>query len=568
MTRFNAIFNLFKAIGGKGLPNFAFDNENRTRVKKEQQTFDVVVLGSGINGGAIAAELADNGLKVLVCDKGRIAGCTSSNSTSIIHGGLRYLPQHEYLLVKKALDERQTLVTNAPHLVQQMSFVMPHQKSDEYPSWLVNAGLILYDNLSRRNSLPKSRAVNRNKDLPYFSPLKDEIESASIYSDARTDDARLTITKAIQARESGALILPLTEMIEGLKIGDCWHLTLQPQYGEKLQVRAKVVINATGPYVESVAQLMQTPLQHKVALVKGSHIIVPKLYEGEHAYLLQNDDKRVIFALPFHGHTLIGTTDIPFLARPETVKIDEHEIDYLLKVVNGFFNRSLDRDNIVRTRSGIRTLGFSAGKNASELSRDYILEFSQNAIHVLGGKVTTHGKLAEDIASLLHPVFPNLQPSKRQTTPLPGAVYKTKTGCMSFPEYRQYAREKYSWLDESILTRYLYSYGTRTENILANCHGINDMGRCFAKSFYQVEVDYLIREEWATDLEGILWLNTKIGLTINMEEKQSLATYLSSHPSLNHSSRNLDSNSWFFGKGVKALVEIPSSNQNGRHTYP
>ena len=265
--------------------------------------------------------------------------------------------------------------------------------------------------------------------------------------------------------------------------------------------------------------LLQTPLQHRVTLVKGSHIIVPKMYDGEHAYVLPHHDGRIIFTTPFHGKTMVGTTDLPFYGDPNKVSIDTQEIDYLLGVVNDYFETSLKKDDILSTRSGLRTL------LASDNSRDYKLQFSDNpasTLTVYGGKLTTSRKLAEQAIDALHPIFPGLKLSQTSTTYLPGAIF----GTMKFLEYQDYARKKYVWLNEATLTRCLDSYGTRLEKLLEGCTCEDDLGKCFAPTFYQAEVDYLMREEWADSLNSLLWLRTKIGLTINEIGQEALAAYL------------------------------------------
>ncbi|WBV64502.1 glycerol-3-phosphate dehydrogenase [Legionella pneumophila 130b] len=275
------------------------------------QVFDVAIIGGGINGCGCAADAALRGLSVILFEQDDLASKTSSSSTKLIHGGLRYLEHYEFGLVKKALQERQTLLNLAPHLVHSQSFVLPYLKHMR-PSWLLRLGLFFYDHLSRKNHLPKSRLIHRNNKNNYFTPLKEELNRGFLFYDATTDDARLTILNAIQAKNHGASIRPHAKVTHAEVINNIWHLTIQPTKGQSYKAYAKSIINATGPWVQSIAQLTHTPIQKDITLVKGSHIIVPKLFEGNHAYFLQHNDQRVIFVIPYHGFSMIGTTDIHY----------------------------------------------------------------------------------------------------------------------------------------------------------------------------------------------------------------------------------------------------------------
>jgi glycerol-3-phosphate dehydrogenase len=480
---------------------------------------DVLIAGGGVNGCAIARDAALRGLTVLNCDKGDFASGTSSNSTSIVHGGLAYVARYQFPFVRKALKERQILLDTAPHMVRPMSFVLPHGPHGKHP-WFMRAGLGVYDVLGGgTNTLPHTQSVDRTVASAYFTPLNLELNNGLVYSDAKTDDARFTIINALQAREHGAIMMPQTQLVHADVIGGAWRLTLQPHVGEMFEVQAKAVVNATGAWVASVGKLLQTPLQHRVIWVKGSHIIVPEVYQGEHAYVLQHHDGRILFVTPFHGKTMIGTTDLPFSGDPSHVCIDAQEIDYLLDVANGYFKTSLAKKNILSSRSGLRTL--LAGDN----SRDYKLQFSDSPAPTLtayGGKLTTARELAKAAVDALEPVFPGLKPSETSHTYLPGATF----GTMKFPEYCRYAREKYAWLNEATLTRYINSYGTCLEELLKGCESEKALGKCFAPTFYQVEIDYLVREEWTCSLDSLLWLRTKIGLTIDETGRAALAEYL------------------------------------------
>lgn len=496
----------------------------RNSLNELHEIYDTVVFGSGINGCAITAEIAARGLKVLNVDSGNVAGWTSSNSTCLIHGGLRYLEQYNFAMVKKSLDERQALLDLAPYLVRPLPFILPRNK--EFSFWLTRLGLIIYDNLSFKNKLSRSKHVRRSQQSDYFKSLQDGFNEGLLYYDCVTDDARLTIIKALQAKESGAKIFLHTKLIKAQAKNDIWYLDFYSKDLGAFKVQAKSIVNATGSAVKLVAEEdLNVFFNHHISLVKGSHIILPKLYNGDYAYLLQNKDKRVIFITPFHNHTMIGTTDVFCHNSNAKVEISEEEIDYLIDSASRYLNLKINKKQIISTRSGVRVLLASQGAKASNLSRDYVLDFAIKPapiLHVIGGKLTVHSKLAEQAVEKLRSTFPLMPKTQRLSTNLPGATLRTASGIMNFTEYTKYAKVKYSWLDESLLLRYLQSYGTRTEKILAACESIADMGSIFAKDYYQVEIEYLIREEFACDLYSLLWLHTKLGLVISEESKQKL----------------------------------------------
>lgn len=489
-----------------------------------EQVFDVAIVGGGINGCGCAADAALRGLSVILIEQDDIASKTSSKSTKLIHGGLRYLENYDFSLVKKALDERQKLLQIAPHLVHPLGLILPHQKNMR-PLWLLRIGLFFYDYLSRINKLPHSTLVGRRKHTNYFSPLSKSFDSGFLFYDATADDARLTLENALQAKLHGATIMPHTKLIKAQVIDQQWQLSLQPKDGSFRQIKAKTIINTAGPWVEAVNQLLSIPSAYPMALVKGSHIIVEKLYEGEHAYMLQHSDKRIVFVIPYHDHTLIGTTDVPFSGALDEINIDENEINYLCTLVNQYFNKQISNSDIIDTWSGIRPLLSETDKSASSLSRDYAYHYVNApapAVSVYGGKITTYRQLASQVVSELHEIFPNLPHSSTESTPLPGAW----TSNMSFSEYQHYVYHKYTWLEERTKERYLNTYGTRMDLILAGRNDIASLGRYFAPTLYQVEIDYLIDNEWAISSEDILWRRTKLGLVINAQEQAALGDYL------------------------------------------
>lgn len=492
--------------------------------------YDVVVIGGGINGCGCAADAAQRGLKVLLCEQSDIGSKTSSSSSKLIHGGLRYLENGDIFMVRKALKERQRLIKIAPHIIRPIPFILPRHNNIR-PDWILKAGLFLYDNLLIKKHLPKSKKIYAHKDLDYFAPLNPEITRGFIYSDCITDDSRLVIENAIAAKNHGATILSRTKLVHAQITDNIWELALQNTNGKIFQVRSKSIINSTGPWVESVSKVLRMPLKRKISKVKGSHIIVPALYKGTQTYVLQSSDKRIIFVIPYYNHTLIGTTEINYTGSLSSVTISTQEIDYLLKLTNEIFKQQLNKEDIIHQFSGVRPLIYAKGKTERELSRDFDYEFTKNPaplITVYGGKITTYRILAEKIINNLTrnltSAFPKLKKSATACTPLPGSSSSYST----FEQYTHFAAKKYFWLNKSLLERYLKTYGTHIDVLLKNCSEYEDLGLYFGDSLYQAEVDYLIAHEWAMTIDDILWRRTKLGLTINSQTRFNLNEYLQS----------------------------------------
>lgn len=488
------------------------------------QIYDLAVIGGGINGCGAAADAALRGLSVILMEKDDLASKTSSSSSKLIHGGLRYLENYDFALVKKALDERQLLLNLAPHLVRPLPLVLPYKRQMR-PTWVLRTGFFLYDNLSRKNELPKSKLIRRLSQSIYFSPLSRQYEKGFLFYDCKTDDSRLTIANALQAKESHATILTNTELTAAEVKDNLWHLKIQTQSGEQQFIKAKSIINASGPWVETVNKLLNIPTKYKMSLVKGSHIVVDKLYEGDHAYLLQNYDQRIVFIVPYQGKTMVGTTDVAFSGSLDEVHISNDEIDYLCELVSSYFTRPLLKENIIYSWSGVRPLIAVKDEKLSSISRDYIVHYSKApaaAVTIYGGKITTYRQSSMEAVNKLSSLFPNLKKSQSEFKPLPGAVFND----WSYEEYLHHAREKYFWLDEVIRERYLANYGTRTEILLRNCLKMTDLGFDFGFGLFQVEVDYLQREEWAKTSDDILWRRTKLGLNFPAENRRNLEEYL------------------------------------------
>ncbi len=495
------------------------------------QIYDLAVIGGGINGCGAAADAALRGLSVILIEKDDLASKTSSSSSKLIHGGLRYLEHYDFSLVKKALDERQLLLTLAPHLVHPLPLVLPYKRQMR-PTWLLRTGFFFYDYLSRKNKLPKTKLIRRTENSSYFKALDAQFKKGFLFYDCKTDDSRLTIANALQAREFGAEIHPNTEVLGAETVDNLWKLKIQTKKGKQQTITARAVINATGPWVEKINELLTIPSKFKMSLVKGSHIVVPKLYEGDHAYLLQNFDQRIVFIVPYHGLTMVGTTDVAFNGSLNEVRISEAEIDYLCTLVSHYFAKPLQPENILNSWSGVRPLLAAEGEALSSLSRDYNIHYSNApapAVTIYGGKITTYRQSSLEAINLLGQIFPNLKKSETDTKPLPGSTLDN----WSYQDYLHHAREKYFWLPDPLKDRYLENYGTRTELLLENCHCMEDLGQDFGNNLFKVEVDYLLREEWAETCDDILWRRTKLGLNFPAKNQQNLAQYLEAYL-LNH----------------------------------
>ncbi len=490
---------------------------------KPTEILDLAIIGGGINGSGCAAEASLRGLSVVLCERGDLGSQTSSASSKLIHGGLRYLEQCDFLLVKHALDERQRLLNLAPYLVKPLKFIIPQTPSTR-PSWLIRLGLFIYDYLSFKNQLPHHQTLTRLKYPNDFLPLKAAYQKGFSYYDAHTEDSRLVLVNALQAKKHGATILTQTEVINIEAHQNFWELTLRSKDNQTQTIRAKALINAAGACVQHINQLAGLPARYQTTLIQGTHIIVPRWYSGEQAYLLQHLDKRVIFVIPYQtDYTLIGTTETTFTGDPLAIQAQPSEVDYLLQTIQHFFNHALCKKDILHVTSGVRTL-VSQAKNPRQMSRDWAYDYAVTPlpyVSIYSGKLTTYRKLSEIVLAHLAPHFPNIQPSATAHTPLPGSTYEN----LSFDEYKAYAEKKYAWLAAETRQRYLYTYGTRTEDFLRHAASTEDLGVAFGPTVYQIEIDYLIREEWVTHIEDILWRRTKIGLTLSRENIERLKSH-------------------------------------------
>lgn len=487
------------------------------------EEYDLLVIGGGINGTAIALDAAGRGLSVLLCERDDLASGTSSASSKLIHGGLRYLKNMELRMVKSALQEREVLLNKAPHLIQPMEFVFPI-KPKIASSWLHRLGFMLYDHLGKRKKIPHSQRIKLAQDV-HGVICKGYFKEAYIYYDCSVDDARLVVTNALAAQEKGATILTHTCVTALDYKKPYWHVSLQSR--EKSlpsTVLAKCVVNAAGPWVNQIQAMMDDELA-AVRFIAGSHIVVPRLYKEDHAFVLPADNERVVFVMPFaEDYSLIGTTEVESSKEPKMIHITPEEKDYLCGVVNQHFKTKLTQQDIVWRFTGVRTLVDTKEKNATQLSRDYLLHFNPHKplLTVIGGKITVHRLLAEAAMQELQAVFPQLKPAWTNDALLPGAHFEQH----DFTLFLHDLFRHYFWLPQSLVRRLAHQYGDRVYVFLEGAEEMADLGQHFGHGLYQKEVDYLCEHEWAEDLDDIIWRRTKLGLKMTTIEKMQLQQYL------------------------------------------
>lgn len=491
--------------------------------------YDIIIIGGGIHGVAIAADASGRGLSVLVCEQGDLANATSSASSKLLHGGLRYLEQYDFSLVRESLRERDRLIKMAPHLVDPLRFIVPVDNSDR-SLWLIRLGLYLYDLMGYSRYFKRSKYFNFHNDR-YPNPLKSHYKHGIIYSDATVDDARLVVTTALRAKANGAIILTRTKCIEVKESETKWVVQLENSLKkETYPVSGKVLINASGPWMnESINNIIKQKTDYEIRLVKGSHIVVPKITLEDKAYLLQHPDGRVIFVVPYQKHfTMIGTTDVPFLGKLDAIKIEQDEISYLCQIVSTYFKEPVSTHQILSSWSGVRPLLMEKSATPFTNTREYKIEHIKSSendlplINIFGGKLTTHRNLAEKAVNRLKSFFPQMPPPWTSTSPLPGGDLPERSLTLFLEEFT----EKYPWLFSSVAMRYAQTYGTLSYVILGNAQSISDLGEHFGQGLYEKEVNYLVTQEWAMTSEDILWRRTKLGLFMSHEECEKLNTWL------------------------------------------
>jgi glycerol-3-phosphate dehydrogenase len=500
-------------------------------------TCDVLVVGGGINGCGIARDLAGRGLKVVLCEKDDLAAHTSSSSTKLIHGGLRYLEYYEFSLVRKSLIEREVLLASAPHIMWPLRFVMPHDPSMR-PAWMIRAGLFLYDHLASRKVLPGSETVQL-RNHPAGAPLKPGYTQGFVYSDGWVDDARLVVLSAMDARDHGALVLTRTACTRALRKQDGWTAELSGADGQQHTVHARCLVNAAGPWAEQF--LRGQAQQHdtkSLRLVKGSHIVVRKMFEHPYAYIFQNPDKRIIFAIPYeHDFTLIGTTDVEHNGAPGAAHIGEDEVGYLCEQASRYFEKQVTRSDVVWTYSGVRPLLDDAAGDPSAVTRDYLLELNVDAAPVLsvwGGKLTTFRKLAEEAADLVCPVLACDKPRWTAGKHLPGGDFRPVIGTVSRPDrdfeaLKAKFAQQYPWLAPALLERLSHLYGARLPLLIGQAVSVQALGEEVAPGLFEAELNYLIKHEWAQSADDVLWRRTKLGLHMTAPQREHVAQWFAHH---------------------------------------
>ena len=488
---------------------------------------DLIIIGGGINGVGIARDAAGRGLKVLLCEKDDLAAHTSSSSSKLIHGGLRYLEHYEFRLVAEALSERETLLNIAPHIIWPLEFVMPHVP-DLRPAWMIRAGLLLYDHLSKREKLPASRGVTL-AGAGYGENIRPDIRKGFVYSDCWVDDARLVAINARSAADLGATILTRTRCIAGRRSSDRWQIDLQDASGAIRTVDAKGVVNAAGPWVKAILDgELQQPTRANVKQVKGSHIVVDRLFPGSHAFILQNDDKRIVFLIPYEGRfTLIGTTDIEVQDSPGASSISLEEIDYLCRAANRYLAKPIAPADVVWSYSGVRPLYDDGEADPSAITRDYTLVLDvaypqAPLLSVFGGKITTYRRLAEAVLDKLKPSFPQMTGSWTGAKALPGGEIPNA----DFEAFVVALTHQYPALNPEYVRALARRQGACASQIVADAKTMAELGTHFGDTLYSREVDYLVANEWAITADDILWRRTKCGLHLSPAEREAVAAYL------------------------------------------
>lgn len=489
---------------------------------------DIFVIGGGINGCGIARDAVGRGFSVFLAEMNDLASGTSSGSTKLIHGGLRYLEFYEFRLVREALMEREVLWKNAPHIIWPMRFVLPYAKGLR-PAWLIRLGLFLYDHIGGRKLLPATRTLDMSKD-PAGKPLKPLFHKAFEYSDGWVNDARLVVLNARDAADRGATIRTRTKVVGARREGDLWAIRVEDvQTGEAEEVKARLLVNAAGPWVDHV--LSTTVGQndvHNVRLVQGSHIVIKKKFDDPRAYFFQNKDGRIIFAIPYEEEfTLIGTTDRDYPGDPHDVKISDTEIDYLCAAASEYFAEAVTRPDIVWTYSAVRPLYDDGASKAQEATRDYVLKADGGGgkapiVNAFGGKITTYRRLSESMLEKVEGFLGKRGKPWTANAPLPGGDFPA-TG---FDVQVAKLKSAYPFLDQRLARRLTRLYGTRAQVLLGLAKSNADLGRNFGADLYEAEVRYLSENEWALTAEDVLWRRTKRGLHLSREQASALDEFM------------------------------------------
>ena len=488
----------------------------------EGETFDLLIVGGGINGSAVARDAAGRGLSVLLCEKDDLASHTSSASTKLIHGGLRYLEHYDFRLVRESLKEREVLLRAAPHIIWPMRFVLPYDEGLR-PKWMLRAGLFMYDNMGGRKLLPATKTRNLAKNTLY-NHLQDRLKTGYEYSDCWVEDARLVVLNALDAHEHGAKILTETEVVSVSGEAGLYTAMLKSN-GDTKTIKARGVVNAAGPWVEAMLNSVQGRAlknESSLRLVKGSHIVVPKLYEGEHSYIFQNTDDRIVFAIPYEqNYTLIGTTDVPHENVEQTPEASEDEIKYLCYAINEYFKVPTKPSDVVWTYSGVRPLYDDKAEDASEVTRDYVLNIDEPEkgapiLSVYGGKITTSRKLAEHVMEKLSDYYPKQGKAWTRKASLPGG----NIPLADFETFFKTQKDIYASINQEQIYLMARRYGTRLSLVLEN-----GLGQMFGGGLSEADARYLIEYEWATSADDILWRRTKCGLRMTAQQQSDFRNW-------------------------------------------
>jgi len=503
---------------------------------------DVLVVGGGINGCGIARDLAGRGWRVVLAEQDDLAAHTSSSSTKLIHGGLRYLEYYEFGLVRKALLEREVLLKSAPHIMWPLRFVMPHDPAMR-PAWFIRLGIFMYDHLARREVLPGSEGVNL-RTHPVGAPLQDRFTQGFVYSDGWVDDARLVVLNAIDARAHGAQLLTRHRVTVAQRHASGWTATLQSADGSTRTVQARALVNAAGPWAESFLRGTARPAGHEelatksLRLVKGSHIVVPRCFEHDHAYIFQNPDKRIIFAIPYEQqYTLIGTTDEEVHGDPRDASVTTSDVAYLCEQASRYFKRPVRPESVVWRYSGVRPLLDDASGDPSAVTRDYLLEPNTSGaplLSVWGGKITTFRKLAEEAADEVGRLLGEQRAAWTHGAVLPGGDLSAWIGPAQRPDvdFERFVLAlsvRHPWLPAALARRLARAYGARVGEVLGTAQSLADLGAEVAPGLFEAELNYLKREEWATCADDILWRRSKLGLHYTEGQRQQVSDWLQQH---------------------------------------
>ena len=488
---------------------------------------DLLVIGGGINGAGIARDAAGRGLDVVLCEKDDLAQHTSSSSTKLVHGGLRYLEHYEFRLVRDALIEREVLLAMAPHIIWPMRFVLPHH-SGLRPAWLIRLGLFLYDNLGGRKILPGTSKADL-KNTPHADLFRDSFKFGFEYSDCWVEDSRLVVVNAMDARDRGAQILTRTECVNLERQDNEWLVTLAHEDGTRETMRARAVVNAAGPWVDNVLGLTNRKNnQNNLRLVKGSHLIVNRMFDHDMSYILQNSDDRIVFAIPYeHDFTLIGTTDAAYSLSDGDPEISIEETDYLLSLINEYVSKPVTRDDVVATYSGVRPLYDDKSEDASVVTRDYVFDLNVDGerapiLSIFGGKITTFRKLSEQAIDRLSPF---LEPSKPQAWTKGASLPGGDIPDADFDGFVAQIYAQYADLPRPLLMRLARAYGTRISTVIGDATDISGLGQAFGDDFFEREATYLVDHEFAKSAEDILYRRSKLYLHLSAQASEKFKNW-------------------------------------------